>query len=113
MTAFRDGLATRDRCAGRLDRLALQPARGATARLPATARWRGRLSGLLIGTEIADATRYGTAASGAPIGAGALKELYASALAAPASRVAIVDAERASQHGLTKAAIHLWGAQFT
>jgi 2-dehydro-3-deoxygalactonokinase len=73
-----------------------------------------RLSGLLIGTEIADAgSRYGTRHPVRLIGAGALKDLYASALAAAGFEVAIVDAERASQHGLTKAAIHLWGAQFT
>lgn len=72
-----------------------------------------RLSGLLIGTEIADAgSRYGTQHPVCLIGAGALKDLYASALAAAGFEVAIVDAERASQHGLTKAAIHLWGAQF-
>lgn len=73
-----------------------------------------RLSGLLIGTEIADAgSRYGTRHPVRLIGAGALKDLYASALTAAGFEVAIVDAERASQHGLTKAAIHLWGAQFT
>lgn len=73
-----------------------------------------RLSGLLIGTEIADAgSRYGTQHPVRLIGAGALKDLYASALAVTGFEVAIVDAERASQQGLTKAAIHLWGAQFT
>ncbi len=72
-----------------------------------------RLSGLLIGTEIADArSRYGRH-PGRLIGAGALKDLYAAALAAAGFEATIVDAERASQQGLTKAAIHLWGAQFT
>ncbi|WP_408056577.1 2-dehydro-3-deoxygalactonokinase [Tardiphaga alba] len=72
-----------------------------------------RLSGLLIGTEIADAaSRYGKHPVRL-IGAGALKDLYAAALAAAGVEITIVDAERASQQGLTKAAIHLWGAKFT
>ena len=72
-----------------------------------------RLSGLLIGTEIADASaRYGKHEVRL-IGAGALKDLYAASLAAAGFETTIVDAERASQQGLTKPAIHLWGAQFT
>lgn len=72
-----------------------------------------RLSGLLIGSEIADAgSRYGKQPVRL-IGAGALKDLYAAALAIAGFETTIVDAERASQQGLTKAAIHLWGAQFT
>lgn len=72
-----------------------------------------RLSGLLIGAEIADArSRYGRHPVRL-IGASALKDLYAAALAAAGFEATIVDAERASQQGLTKAAIHLWGAQFT
>jgi 2-dehydro-3-deoxygalactonokinase len=72
-----------------------------------------RLSGLLIGTEIADASaRYGTQ-SVRLIGAGALGQLYATALAQAGFDISIVDAERASQQGLAKAAIHLWGATFT
>jgi 2-dehydro-3-deoxygalactonokinase len=73
-----------------------------------------RLSGLLIGTEIADAgARYGTQRPLRLIGAGALRGLYAEALAGAGYDITIVDAERASQQGLTKAAIHLWGATFT
>lgn len=73
-----------------------------------------RLSGMLIGTEIADArSRYGAQQPVRLIGAGALKDLYAAALADAGFSVTIVDAERASQRGLTKAAIHLWGARFT
>ncbi len=72
-----------------------------------------RLSGLLIGTEIADArSRYGKNPVRL-IGAGALKDLYAATLAGAGFETSIVDAERASQQGLTKAAIHLWGANFT
>jgi 2-dehydro-3-deoxygalactonokinase len=73
-----------------------------------------RLSGLLIGTEIADAgARYGTQRPLRLIGTGALRGLYAEALAGAGYNITIVDAERASQQGLTKAAIHLWGATFT
>jgi 2-dehydro-3-deoxygalactonokinase len=72
-----------------------------------------RLSGLLIGTEIFDArSRGGTQLSVRLIGAGALKNLYASALAAAGFEVTIADAEDASRRGLAKAAIHLWGARF-
>lgn len=72
-----------------------------------------RLSGLLIGAEIADAgSRYGKHPVRL-IGAGPLKDLYAAALATAGFETTIVDAERASQQGLTKAAIHLWGAKFT
>jgi 2-dehydro-3-deoxygalactonokinase len=73
-----------------------------------------RLSGLLIGTEISDAgSRYGMRHPVRLIGTGALKDLYTSALAAADFEVTIVDAEDASRRGLTKAAVHLWGAQFT
>jgi 2-dehydro-3-deoxygalactonokinase len=73
-----------------------------------------RLSGLLIGTEISDAgSRYGMRHPVRLIGTGALKDLYALALAAAGFEVTIVDAEDASRRGLTKAAVHLWGAQFT
>jgi 2-dehydro-3-deoxygalactonokinase len=71
-----------------------------------------RLSGLLIGTEIADAgTRYGKQPVRL-ICAGALGDLYAAALTIAGFATNVVDAERASQQGLTKAAIHLWGAKF-
>lgn len=73
-----------------------------------------RLSGLLIGTEIADAgARYGARHPIRLIGAGALGELYAAALEHAGFDATIVDAERASQQGLAKAAIQLWGARFT
>ncbi len=73
-----------------------------------------RLSGLLIGTEIADASaRYGTQHPVRLIGAGALSALYAAALAQAGFTTTILDAEHASRSGLTKAAIHLWGARFT
>ena len=72
-----------------------------------------RLSGLLIGSEIADAgSRFGKQHPLRLIGAGSLKDLYAAALADAGFAVTIVDAEHASQRGLTKAAIHLWGDRF-
>ena len=73
-----------------------------------------RLSGLLIGTEIADAmSRLGAQHPIRLIGAGALGELYAAALADAGLNTTIVDAEHASRRGLTRAAIHLWGAHFS
>jgi 2-dehydro-3-deoxygalactonokinase len=69
-----------------------------------------RLSGLLIGTEIADALhRHGPLRSVRLIGAGALGRLYEAALSAQGLDVTTVDAEQASRRGLAKAAISLWG----
>ena len=71
-----------------------------------------RLSGLLIGTEIADVLhRYG-AQSLRLIGTGQLGRLYEAALKAQGFDVTVVDAEQASRLGLAKAAINLWGDQF-
>jgi 2-dehydro-3-deoxygalactonokinase len=78
-----------------------------------------RLSGLLIGTELADAARrHGLLGSGPLrsvrlIGAGALGRLYEAALAGQGLDVTTVDAEQASRLGLAKAAIALWGAKVT
>jgi 2-dehydro-3-deoxygalactonokinase len=70
-----------------------------------------RLSGLLIGAELADAAhRYGPLRSVRLIAAGALGGLYESALTAQGLEVTRIDAEQASQHGLAKAALDLWGA---
>jgi 2-dehydro-3-deoxygalactonokinase len=71
-----------------------------------------RLSGLLIGTEIADALhRYGRTQSLRLIGAGSLGRLYEAALTAQGFDVTAVDAEQASRLGLCKAAVNIWGAQ--
>jgi 2-dehydro-3-deoxygalactonokinase len=71
-----------------------------------------RLSGLLIGTEIADARhQYGVQALRL-IGAGQLGRLYEAALKAQGFDVTVADAEEASRFGLTKAAINIWGTQF-
>jgi len=72
-----------------------------------------RLSGLLIGTEIADAIdRYGPPRSLRLIGAGSLGRLYEAALSERGFDVIAVDADEASRLGLSKAAINIWGAQF-
>jgi 2-dehydro-3-deoxygalactonokinase len=69
-----------------------------------------RLSGLLIGTELADATRqHGPLRSVRLIGAGALGQLYEAALVAHGLDVTAVDAEQASRRGLAKAAAKIWG----
>ena len=71
-----------------------------------------RLSGLLIGTEIADVRhQYGVQALRL-IGAGQLGRLYEAALTAQGFDVTAVDAEEASRLGLGKAAINIWGDQF-
>ncbi len=70
-----------------------------------------RLSGLLIGTELADAFgRHGSPRSVRLIGAGALGRLYGMALSAQGLDVTTVDAEQASRRGLTRAAVRIWGA---
>jgi 2-dehydro-3-deoxygalactonokinase len=71
-----------------------------------------RLSGLLIGTELADAARqHGPLRSVRLIGAGSLGQLYEAALVAQGLNVTTVDAEQASRRGLAKAAFALWGAK--
>jgi 2-dehydro-3-deoxygalactonokinase len=71
-----------------------------------------RLSGLLIGSEIADAGRdYGSQRALRLVGAGALGRLYEAALAASGFEVDIMDAERASRRGLAQAALQIWGAE--
>ncbi|HKU07308.1 MAG TPA: 2-dehydro-3-deoxygalactonokinase, partial [Bradyrhizobium sp.] len=72
-----------------------------------------RLSGLLIGTEIADAVeRHGPPQSLRLLRAGRLGELYEIALRERGFDVNAVDADQASRLGLGKAAINIWGAQF-
>ena len=72
-----------------------------------------RLSGLLIGSEIADALqRFGSHHPLRLIGTGRLGKLYREALAASGFDVSERDAELASRRGLTKAARQIWGARF-
>jgi 2-dehydro-3-deoxygalactonokinase len=69
-----------------------------------------RLSGLLIGTELADAQRrHGSPRSVRLIAAGALARLYEAALGAQGVDVTTIDAEQASRRGLAKAAARIWG----
>jgi 2-dehydro-3-deoxygalactonokinase len=71
-----------------------------------------RLSGLLIGSELADAARqHGPIQSVRLIGAGSLGRLYEAALTGQGLGVTMVDAEQASRLGLAKAAIAHWGAK--
>jgi 2-dehydro-3-deoxygalactonokinase len=71
-----------------------------------------RLSGLLIGTELADAgRRHGPLRSVRLIAAGSLGRLYEGALAGQGLDVTTVDAEQASRLGLAKAALAIWGAK--
>src|SRR5262245_55811049 len=70
-----------------------------------------RLSGLLIGTELADAMhRHGRPGSVRLIGTGPLGRLYETALRGQGSDVIAVDAEQAARLGLGKAAKSIWGA---
>jgi 2-dehydro-3-deoxygalactonokinase len=72
-----------------------------------------RLSGLLIGTEIADAAaRFGQPRSLRLLRAGHLGQLYEMALRERGFDVTVDDAEQASRRGLGRAAINIWGAQF-
>jgi 2-dehydro-3-deoxygalactonokinase len=72
-----------------------------------------RLSGLLIGAELASAgRRHGMQGRILLIAAGVLGQLYAFALSQAGYEVTMVDAEKASQAGLAKAAINLWGKEF-
>jgi len=72
-----------------------------------------RLSGLLIGSEISDATvRFGRPRSARLLRAGRLGELYEVALRERGFDVMADDAEEASRLGLSKAAVNIWGAQF-
>jgi 2-dehydro-3-deoxygalactonokinase len=71
-----------------------------------------QLSGLLIGTEIADTVRqHRPLQSVRLIAAGALGRLYRAALTAQGLDVTTVDAEQASRLGLCKAAVGIWGTR--
>ncbi|WP_315721528.1 MULTISPECIES: 2-dehydro-3-deoxygalactonokinase [unclassified Bradyrhizobium] len=72
-----------------------------------------RLSGLLIGHEIADACAHFRADRPVRlIGSGRLGNLYRDALNASGFNVDECDAEQASRRGLIKAARQIWGARF-
>jgi 2-dehydro-3-deoxygalactonokinase len=109
---FRDGLATAlaapTALTASLFRLRAAQLLGFEQRADGAAR----LSGLLIGTEIADALRrHGPRQSVRLIAAGPLGRLYEAALSAQGLDVTTVDAEQASRLGLAKAATRIWGAK--
>ncbi|SEP50662.1 2-keto-3-deoxy-galactonokinase [Rhodospirillales bacterium URHD0017] len=109
--SFRDGLATAlaapTALPASLFRLRAAQLLGFEQRADGAAR----LSGLLIGSEIADAQRqHGALRSVRLIAAGALGRLYEAALGAEGLDVTTVDAEQASRLGLAKAAGKIWGA---
>jgi 2-dehydro-3-deoxygalactonokinase len=109
---FRDGIATAQAAptglTASLFRLRAAQLLGFEQRADGAAR----LSGLLIGAEIADAMeRHGARRPLRLIGAGGLGKLYEVALREAGFDVAVVDAESASRRGLAKAAISIWGAR--
>jgi 2-dehydro-3-deoxygalactonokinase len=110
-TAFRTGLEAgmKDGVEAALFRLRAAQLLGFEQRVDGAAR----LSGLLIGAELASAgRRHGMQGRILLIAAGVLGQLYAFALSQAGYEVTMVDAEKASQAGLAKAAINLWGKEF-
>jgi 2-dehydro-3-deoxygalactonokinase len=72
-----------------------------------------RLSGLLIGSEIAAASRrYGVRDKVLLLASGPLGKLYEFALSSAGFDVTAIDADMAARAGLAKAAINLWGGSF-
>jgi 2-dehydro-3-deoxygalactonokinase len=110
---FREGLATATAAPAGLTASLFRLRAAQLLGLEQRADGAARLSGLLIGSEIADALHHhGSPRSLRLIGAGQLGRLYEIALTAQGLDVTVVDAEQASRLGLAKAAINIWGAQF-
>jgi 2-dehydro-3-deoxygalactonokinase len=108
--AFRDGLAAAQAAPSGLTASLFRLRAAQLLGFEERADGAARLSGLLIGSEIADAMlRFGGARHIRLMAAGGLGALYHAALTAFGFDVTTIDAEQASQHGLAKAAIHLWG----
>lgn len=108
---FRDGLATARDAPARLTASLFALRAAQLLGFEERAEGAARLSGVLIGTEVADAAhRYGPSQPVRLIAAGTLGRLYETALTAQGFEVDAVDAEQASRAGLRKAAIHIWGA---
>jgi 2-dehydro-3-deoxygalactonokinase len=109
---FRDGLARAQAAPTGLTASLFRLRAGQLLGFEQRADGAARLSGLLIGTEIADAVhRHGAQQMLRLIGAGALGGLYEAALREAGFDVRVVDAEAASRRGLAKAAINIWGAK--
>ena len=94
-----DGLSRPDRLAARLFSIRAEGLVGDMTK----GRARGRLSGLLIGAELAASKPYWLGQQIAVIGEGALSRLYVEALSAQAVPATQVNAERATLAGLTAA----------
>jgi len=110
---FRDGLATAQAAPRGLTTSLFRLRAAQLLGFEQRADGAARLSGLLIGSEIADAMqRFGAAGQLRLLAAGSLGALYEAALKACGFDVIMIDAEQASRRGLARAAIHLWGAQF-
>jgi 2-dehydro-3-deoxygalactonokinase len=109
--AFREGLGTASRAPAALTASLFRLRAAQLLGFEGRADGAARLSGLLIGTELADAARrHGSQRSVRLIGTGALGQLYERALTAQGLDVTTVDAEQASRLGLAKAAVKIWGA---
>jgi 2-dehydro-3-deoxygalactonokinase len=109
---FRDGLSTARAAPTALTASLFQLRAAQLLGFEQRADGAARLSGLLIGTELADAMgRHGALRSVRLIAAGALGQLYAAALGAQDIDVTVVDAEQASRRGLAKAALKIWGVK--
>ena len=109
--AFREGLATALAAPATLTASLFRLRAAQLLGFEQRADGAARLSGLLIGTELADALhQHGPVRSVRLIGAGALGRLYEAALARQGLDVTTVDAEQASRLGLAKAAAKIWGA---
>lgn len=98
-TAVRDGMADPQALAGRF--FALRAEGLVSTPVPGMAK--ARLSGLLIGAELAAAKPYWLGQRIALLGAGKLAALYANALAAEGAMVETADVTRATLAGLTAA----------
>jgi 2-dehydro-3-deoxygalactonokinase len=109
---FRDGVATAQAAPTGLTASLFRLRAAQLLGFEQRANGAARLSGLLIGAEIADAVeRHGARRPLRLIGAGGLGGLYEVALREAGFDVSVIDAEGASRRGLAKAAISIWGAK--
>ena len=107
LTALADSIARPERLAGRLFSLRAEHLLHGLA--PATAR--ARLSGLLIGAELAATKPYWLGQQVAIIGAGTVSKLYQQALATQSAPAVLADGQSVTLAGLTAAYRRLKGAK--
>jgi 2-dehydro-3-deoxygalactonokinase len=111
--AFRDGLDTARAAPAELTASLFRLRAAQLLGFEQRADGAARLSGLLIGTEIAAATRrHGARQPLRLLAAGPLGHLYETALADAGFDVARVDVEQAARLGLRKAAASIWKERF-